>query len=511
MKKIFSVILSILIALSAMSVSASAYDYESLAIPHGKKGGEIVGFFVYNIERAKGVEGCEEVVALEEKAYEKARATQDTLRKALAAVVEVEKDKAELEIICVELLEEWHCWAEGLGSALGDPSACARDIDVVIADCYAAMDDAKVAFEKGNWKNAHRALLELYDAEETYYVKFKQAVGDFDLFCDCAKDSFVVVERAKKLREKAQTNLDKANALISEAKSDFDSMMSFISSARQKANELNHPELANSFDHDLELKDDFRYDKWELETFDFDKLDRAIDGSRDVFIINAIPETKKVVSPLLSEFFMTANNLTYNGKEQKLITAGKNQPQGENIEPVSYAIGKAPTKSYEGDEWYDYDYWEINNSSDIDIPAETEFKTEIPTAKQAGTYYVYMRFGESSRLNYLVTKVTIKPIKKKANTLFAKGKTVKLQAKTLKKKAVSLKRSKAITVKKAQGKLSYKKAKGNKKITVAKNGKITVKKGLKKGTYKVKIKVKAAGNLNYKSATKTVTVTFKVK
>ena len=41
------------------------------------------------------------------------------------------------------------------------------------------------------------------------------------------------------------------------------------------------------------------------------------------------------------------------------------------------------------------------------------------------------------------------------------------------------------------------------------NGKVTVKKGLKKGTYKVK--VKAAGNKNYKAATKTVTFKIKVK
>ena len=44
------------------------------------------------------------------------------------------------------------------------------------------------------------------------------------------------------------------------------------------------------------------------------------------------------------------------------------------------------------------------------------------------------------------------------------------------------------------------------------NGKVTVKKSLKKGTYKVKVKVKAAGNTNYKpSAVKTVTSAFKIK
>ena len=44
-----------------------------------------------------------------------------------------------------------------------------------------------------------------------------------------------------------------------------------------------------------------------------------------------------------------------------------------------------------------------------------------------------------------------------------------------------------------------------------KNGKITVKKGLKKGTYKLKIKVTAAGNANYNAGSKSVTVKIKVK
>ena len=59
-----------------------------------------------------------------------------------------------------------------------------------------------------------------------------------------------------------------------------------------------------------------------------------------------------------------------------------------------------------------------------------------------------------------------------------------------------------------KGKKSFRK-----KFSVnAKTGKITVKKRLKKGTYKVKVKVKAAGNANYKaSAWKTVTFKVKVK
>lgn len=101
---------------------------------------------------------------------------------------------------------------------------------------------------------------------------------------------------------------------------------------------------------------------------------------------------------------------------------------------------------------------------------------------------------------------------KKANPLTVKGKTVKVKYSKLRKKTQTIARTKAITVSKNQGTVTYAKVKGNKKITVdKKTGKIKVKKGLKKGTYKVKIKVTAAGNSWYKKATKTVTVKIKVK
>ena len=71
--------------------------------------------------------------------------------------------------------------------------------------------------------------------------------------------------------------------------------------------------------------------------------------------------------------------------------------------------------------------------------------------------------------------------------------------------------SKVLTVSKKQGKVTYIKDSGNSKITInKKTGKVTVKKGLKKGTFKVKVKVKAAGNVNYKALTKPATFTVKV-
>ena len=116
-------------------------------------------------------------------------------------------------------------------------------------------------------------------------------------------------------------------------------------------------------------------------------------------------------------------------------------------------------------------------------------------------------------------KVTIPKLVMKTNSLKVKGKTATVKGSTKGKKG-KLKKTRTLAVskviafvKKGQGKMTYAKASGNKRITINKiTGKVTVKKGLKKGTYKVKVKVKAAGNTNYKaSAWKTVTFKIKVK
>ena len=82
-----------------------------------------------------------------------------------------------------------------------------------------------------------------------------------------------------------------------------------------------------------------------------------------------------------------------------------------------------------------------------------------------------------------------------------------------------MKRSKVIRITdRGQGTLSYKLVsakKGKKSFRKyfrinGKTGKVTVKKGLKKGTYKVKAGVRAAGNDSYDAAAWKI-VTFKVK
>ena len=106
------------------------------------------------------------------------------------------------------------------------------------------------------------------------------------------------------------------------------------------------------------------------------------------------------------------------------------------------------------------------------------------------------------------TKTVNFTINKAQNPMTVKTKTITAKAKS----DTSFAKSKAFTISKAQGSVSFKKSSGDKKITITKAGKITVKKGLKTGkTYKFKVKVTAAGNSNYKSGSKTATVKIKVK
>lgn len=101
--------------------------------------------------------------------------------------------------------------------------------------------------------------------------------------------------------------------------------------------------------------------------------------------------------------------------------------------------------------------------------------------------------------------------KKGAQPMTAAGKKVTLKASKVKKKSAKVAAAKAMTVQNNAGSVTYAKVKGNKKITVASDGKITVKKGLKKGTYKVNIAVTASGDDNYLAGSQTVTVTIKIK
>lgn len=149
---------------------------------------------------------------------------------------------------------------------------------------------------------------------------------------------------------------------------------------------------------------------------------------------------------------------------------------------------------------------------------------------KAGTYYVtasgYVNapvadYSQYPDITYTDADVPVVlpyckvTVEKLANTMTAKAKTLKVKFAKTKKKSQAFKAAKGFTVKKAQGKLTYKVTKKDKKaknkIVIAKNGKITVKKGIKKGTYKIKVKITAAGNAAYKPLSKPVTLKVSVK
>ena len=112
--------------------------------------------------------------------------------------------------------------------------------------------------------------------------------------------------------------------------------------------------------------------------------------------------------------------------------------------------------------------------------------------------------------SYHGSKTVSFTIAKAKQKMTVKAQAKRVRAKKLKKKNQTVK--KAIAVKGAQGKVTYKKLSGSSRLKInQKNGKITVKKGKKKGTLRMKVRVSASGNGNYLPFTKTVTVKIQVK
>lgn len=162
-----------------------------------------------------------------------------------------------------------------------------------------------------------------------------------------------------------------------------------------------------------------------------------------------------------------------------------------------------------------------NGKTQIGVAAGVNYTlTGTTKADNAGTYTAKATLKTSTIFEYkwsdgTTEAKTIKwTINKAVNPLEIKAKTATVKFKAVKKKTQKLAVTKVIKfINQGQGAKSYAKVSGNKKITIArKTGKVTVKKGLKKGTYKVKVKVKAEGNDNCEaSSVKTVTFTVKVK
>ena len=190
---------------------------------------------------------------------------------------------------------------------------------------------------------------------------------------------------------------------------------------------------------------------------------------------------------------ITGSEITATYNINKILTITLKDGKGNALANVEVTVGLNGAKTYTTDE-----NGQIKVSTK-NLPAKT-YTAKITFNGNA----IY----DKSTKNIKVT------VNKAANPLKVKAKTVKVKFSKLKKKSQKLKVGKVVKfTKKGQGTLTYKKVKGNKKITInKKTGKVTIKKSLKKGTYKVKMKIKAKGNSNYKaSAFKTITFKIKVK
>lgn len=130
------------------------------------------------------------------------------------------------------------------------------------------------------------------------------------------------------------------------------------------------------------------------------------------------------------------------------------------------------------------------------------------TAKKTGTAKITVSAAQTSAYNAASRTITVKVVKP-APTIKAKSVSKTVKYASVKKKAQSFTVKASVN---SKGKLSYKKTSGSSKLTVnAKTGKITVKKGTRKGTYTAKIRISAAAKGKYASGTKTVTVKVVVK
>ena len=144
------------------------------------------------------------------------------------------------------------------------------------------------------------------------------------------------------------------------------------------------------------------------------------------------------------------------------------------------------------------------------LPAGVKVAYANNGKRDVGTYTVAATFTYGGKtIGQRSAKLVIKQAKQSLSVAKAQ-KSKSVSFKKLKKKAQMTSK---IAVKGAKTALTYKKVSGSKALSInKKTGKITVKKGAKKGLYKMKVKVAAANNsASYASASKTFTVNVRVK
>jgi hypothetical protein len=134
---------------------------------------------------------------------------------------------------------------------------------------------------------------------------------------------------------------------------------------------------------------------------------------------------------------------------------------------------------------------------------------KLPTYKKAGSYQTVVYCVNCNKKLSSETK-TIAKLVKNTQTIKAATTSKNYTVAKVAKKAQTFSISATATDSK-NTKITYAKTSGSKNLTVTSKGKVTVKKGTKKGTYKIKVKISASATDTYKKATKTVTIKVVVK
>ena len=229
---------------------------------------------------------------------------------------------------------------------------------------------------------------------------------------------------------------------------------------------------------------------------------------------NKDPKTKTfvaVVNPVKVSFTLPTSATVYESVKYdledlvKFATADANTSKAE-LEAF-LKTNKKLLKEFL-DSFYTFTSTKNNVLGDTGLTVKMTLKTdeEVLAAKK--------KYNELFGQNIIVTNlenlqaeyscaVTVSPIQGNELVACSQSKTFHV------KKAKALKAKKTFKMKNDYvkiGSASYFKKSGNSKIVIAKDGKVTVKKGLKKGTYKVKIKVVAPNSPLQLSDNKTLTV-----
>ena len=156
-------------------------------------------------------------------------------------------------------------------------------------------------------------------------------------------------------------------------------------------------------------------------------------------------------------------------------------------------------------------YWKTLPITDwsININDEIEDMIRSNLINKSNTYIIVIQAMDTD--GHIVAETRLD-----SKTLNISGvKTVKAKAKKLRKKSKSVARNKIMTLSDTKGSVTYALNKVNKKKKYFKinkyNGKLTLKKKMPKGKYKVTYRITASGNDFYAKATRDVTVTVRVK